>query len=98
MQSHGTARPQAYDSYLRARGYLQGYDQPENLDDAIAALRRSLEADPKFVLAYAALGQAHMYRYAITHLPESVTEAKDACTPAAELDGGEPAGATSLGR
>ncbi len=97
MESHGTTRPQAYDSYLRARGYLQGYDQTENLDNAIAALRRSLEADPKFALAYAALGQAHIHKYAITHLPESVREAKDACTRAAELDGGSPDGEICLG-
>lgn len=96
-QSHGTSQPQAYDWYLRARGYLQDYDRSENLDNAIAALRRSLEADPKFALAYAGLGQAYVYRYAITHLPESVGEAKDACMRAAELDGGSPDGEICLG-
>src|SRR5260370_8518872 len=55
MQSHGTTRPQAYDSYLRARGYLQGYDQTENLDNAIPSLRRSLEPAPNFLLPHSPL-------------------------------------------
>jgi tetratricopeptide (TPR) repeat protein/tRNA A-37 threonylcarbamoyl transferase component Bud32 len=97
MQSHGTMQPQAYVSYLRGRGYLQGYDRSENLDNAIAALRRSLEADPKFALAYAGLGQAYMHRYAIMHRPESIGEAKVACARAAELDGSSPDGEICLG-
>jgi serine/threonine-protein kinase len=97
MQSHGTTRPQAYESYLRARGYLQGYDRIENLDNAVSDLHRSLEADPKFALAYAGLGQAYMYKYALTHRPEFVEHAQDACTRAVELDGSSAEGETCLG-
>jgi serine/threonine-protein kinase len=97
LQSHGTTLPQAYDSYLRARGYLQGYDQIENLDNATAALRHSLEADPNFALAYAGLGQAYIDKFAITHLPESVSQAKDACTRAAQLESSSPDGEICLG-
>jgi serine/threonine-protein kinase len=97
LQSHGTTQPQAYDSYLRARGYLQGYDRPENLDNAISDLRRSLEADPSFALAYAALGQAYIYRYALGHLPEFVRQAQEACTRAAKLEGSSPDGEICLG-
>ncbi|HEY6270805.1 MAG TPA: protein kinase [Terriglobales bacterium] len=97
MQAHGTSQPEAYDSYLRARGYLQGYDRPENLDNAITALHRSVEADPNFALAYASLGQAYMYKYALTHLPELVGQARDVCTRAAELDGSSPDGEMCLG-
>src|SRR5262249_53703760 len=97
MESHGTKQPQAYDSYLRARGYLQDYDRPDNLDNAVAALRRSLEADPKFALAHAGLGQAYVYKYAISHQQESVEEARNACARATELDGSSPDGDICLG-
>lgn len=97
LQSHGTAQPQAYDSYLRARGYLLGYDRPENLDNAIANLGRSLEADPNFALAYAGLGQAYIFKYALTHLPEFVRQAQEACTRAAKLNSASPDGEICLG-
>jgi eukaryotic-like serine/threonine-protein kinase len=97
LQAHGTNQPQAYDSYLRARGYLQDYDRPDSLDNAVAALRRSLETDPKFALAYAGLGQAYVHKYAISHQPESVAEARSACARATELDGSSPDGEICLG-
>lgn len=97
MRWHGTTQPQAYDSYLRALGYLQDYDRLENLDKAIAALRGSLEADSKFARAYAGLGQAYIFRYALTNLPESVKEAKDACVRATELEAGSPDGEICMG-
>ena len=97
MESHGTTQPEAYSSYLRGRGYLQDYDRPEKLDDAIAAFRRTLEADPHFALAYAALGQAYIQKYATGHAPESVAAAKDACSRAAELDSGSSDGELCLG-
>ena len=97
MQSHGTTQPRAYDSYLRARGYLQGYDRTQNLDNAIADLGRSVDADPNFALAHAGLGQAYIYKYALTHLPEFVRQAQEACTRAANLDGSSPDGEICLG-
>jgi tetratricopeptide (TPR) repeat protein/tRNA A-37 threonylcarbamoyl transferase component Bud32 len=97
LQAHGTNEPRAYDSYLRARGYLQDYDRPDNLENAVAALRSSLETDPKFALAYAGLGQAYVHKYAISHQPESVDEARSACARATELDGSSPDGEICLG-
>jgi eukaryotic-like serine/threonine-protein kinase len=97
LQFYGTRQPQAYDSYLRARGYLQDYDRLDNLENAVTALRRSLEADPKFALAFAALGQAYVYEYGISHQPESVDKARNACARAAELDRSSPDGEICLG-
>ena len=97
IQSHGTTQPQAYDAYLHGRGYLQDYDLPENLDNAIAAFQRSIQADPKFALAYAGLGQAYNYKYAAVHLPELVNSAKNACSHAVELEGGGADGEICLG-
>lgn len=97
MQSHGTTQPQAYAFYLRASGYLQEYDRPENLDNAIAAFQQGIAADSRFALAYAGLGQAYLRKYDIAHSPDSVTQAQDACTRAAELDSRSPEGETCLG-
>lgn len=97
MESHGTSQPEAYSRYLRGRGYLQDYDRPEKVDDAIAAFRSSLEADPRFALAYASLGQAYMQKYASGHASESVPAAKDACSRAAELDSNSADGEICMG-
>jgi serine/threonine protein kinase/tetratricopeptide (TPR) repeat protein len=97
MASHGTEEPQAYDFYLRGRGYLQEYDRSENLDSAIAAFEESLKADPRFALAYAGLGRAHLQKYAISHAPESVMQAQAACSRAVELDKGAADGEICMG-
>ncbi|HLY92820.1 MAG TPA: protein kinase [Candidatus Angelobacter sp.] len=97
MVAHGTTQPEAYDSYLRGRGYLHESDHPENLDNAIAAFQNSLHQDPGFGLADAALGQAYLKKYAINHLPEAVALAKEACTQAVALDAGGPEGEICLG-
>jgi len=93
----GTALPKAYDSYLRGRGYLQEYDRPESLDNAIVAFQQSLEVDPRFALAYAGLGQAHLQTYAVSRSPESVAQAQDACSRAVELDAGSADGHICMG-
>jgi tetratricopeptide (TPR) repeat protein len=56
-----------------------------------------LEADPNFALAHAGLGQAYIYKYALTHLPEFVRRAQEACTRATNLDGSSPDGEICLG-
>jgi tetratricopeptide (TPR) repeat protein len=97
MQAHGTTQPQAYDFYLRGRGYLQEYDRSESLDNAIAAFQRSLEADPKFALAYAGLGKAYMHKYDRGHLPDLIKQAKVECSTATELDSNIADGEICLG-
>ncbi len=52
-------QPAAYEAYIRGRGYLQEYDKPENIDNAIAEFRRALKTDSNYALAYAALGTAY---------------------------------------
>ena len=42
MEKHGTAQPEAYDHYLRGRGYLQDYDRVDSLENAAAEFQRSL--------------------------------------------------------
>ena len=97
MAAHGTAQPKAYEHYLRGRGYLQAYDRQDSLDAAISEFASSLESDPHFALAHAGMGQAHLYRYTLTHLPASLDAAGIACTRAADLDSRNPDGEICLG-
>jgi eukaryotic-like serine/threonine-protein kinase len=97
MEKHGTTQPEAYDFYLRARGYLQDYDRADSLENAIAGFRRSLEWDPRFALAYAGMGQAFLHKYALAQSPELLEAANDACRRSIQLDPGSPDGEICLG-
>jgi tetratricopeptide (TPR) repeat protein/TolB-like protein len=97
MASHGTGQPQAYEAYLRGRGYLQGYDRLDDLDRAIAAFQSSVTLDPGFAAAFAGLGQAYVYKFDSTHSPESLVAARSACSRAEELNSAIPGGETCLG-
>lgn len=97
MEAHGTVQPEAYEAYLRGRGFLQEYDREENLDRAVAAFESSLKADPKFALAYSGLGQTYYYKYSKTHFPQTLEDAKAACSHAIQLDSGGPDGEFCLG-
>ncbi len=57
------AAPAAYESYLKALGFMQRYDRPGNLDQAISALSTAVSTDPQFALGYAALGEAYRLKY-----------------------------------
>jgi TolB-like protein/Tfp pilus assembly protein PilF len=63
-----TTNPAAYVLYLRAREHFnRAHDQDivsaTELPPTIDLLEQALAADPKFALALAALGEAHMYVY-----------------------------------
>jgi len=57
------SKPEAYASYLRARGYLQEYQKPENIELAVAELRSAVSLDPEYANAYAVLGEAYLRGY-----------------------------------
>jgi eukaryotic-like serine/threonine-protein kinase len=97
MEKHGTTQPEAYDFYLRGRGYLQDYDRVDSLENAAAEFQRSLRLDPRFALAYAGLGQAFLHKYALAHSPESLEAANDACRHSAQLDPSGPDAEICLG-
>ena len=89
----GTGQPEAYDFYLRGRGYLQDYQKPENIASAIEVFQRALDRDPKYGLAYAGLGESYWQKYELTHERQWVTKALEACQRA----GPTGAGLTCLG-
>src|SRR5262249_2584984 len=53
------ARPNAYESYVRGRGYLWDYRNLDNLDRAAKLFQEAIDQDPKFAEAYASLGEAY---------------------------------------
>ena len=90
--------PAAYESYLRGREYLQRHDKPGNLDSAIQLFETTTRADPKFALAFAALGEAYWDKYTLDNDPRWVQLASAACQRAAELNDQLPAVYVTLGR
>jgi eukaryotic-like serine/threonine-protein kinase len=57
------AAPQGYEYYLKGRGYLLEYQNPENIDAAIQQFEQALKANPNYALAYAGLGEAYWRGY-----------------------------------
>ncbi len=55
----GSVTPAAYESYLKALGFIQRYDKPGNLEAGITALTNAVNSDPHFAVGYTALGEAH---------------------------------------
>jgi len=82
----GTSVPGAYDYYLQGRGYLQNYDKPENLDNAVRVFERALALDPRYARAYAGLGDASWLKYVASKDPQWVGAARQACERALALD------------
>ncbi len=59
LASGETQTPGAYSEYLKGVGYLARYDLSGNVDRAIESLTHATRLDPRYPLAFAALGQAH---------------------------------------
>jgi len=89
--------PSAYDFYLQGRGYLQDYHKPENVESAISVFQRALQADPKFALAYAGLGEAYWRKWYFDRKNEEVQSALDACHKSVQLAPDNAAGHICLG-
>jgi serine/threonine-protein kinase len=82
----GNVAPSAYESYLKALGYMQRYDKPGNLDLAISALNSAVKTDPRFALGYATLGEAYRLKYQTEHHPAWLSEAASYCQKAVQID------------
>jgi serine/threonine protein kinase/tetratricopeptide (TPR) repeat protein len=97
LATHGTQVAAAYGLYLEGTGYLQNYDEPENIDSAISVLRQALTLDPSYALAYAGLGRAYLKKYENTKDTQWVNESREACGKALKLDSKLAAAHTCLG-
>jgi serine/threonine-protein kinase len=96
--SGSSAVPAAYESYLKALGFIQRYDKPGNLDAAIDALQSAVNRDARFAVGYAALGEAYRLKSQVERNPKWLDEATEKCKRAGELDNRLPSVYVTLGR
>jgi eukaryotic-like serine/threonine-protein kinase len=90
--------PAAYESYLKALGYIQRYDKAGNLDLAIAALQSAVQTDRRFALGYAELGEAYRIKNQLDPNPRWIDQVSANCERAVQLDDHLPATYVTLGR
>ncbi len=96
VPTQGT-HPGSYESYLKALGYMQRYDKPGNLDQAITALNSAVQSDPRFALGYATLCEAYRMKYQTENGPAVLDQAAVNCERAVQLDSRLPAVHVTLG-
>lgn len=87
----GSLNPAAYEHYLTALGYMERFDKPGNLDQAITSLQKAIQTDPGFALGYAQLAEAYRLKYIVEQNRHWLDEAQAYCQKAAELDNRVPA-------
>jgi tetratricopeptide (TPR) repeat protein len=93
-----SANPAAYESYLHGLESLQRYDKPENLEAAIQSFQGATQADPRFALGFAALGEAYWDKYQMDGSSQWLDLASAASKRAAELNDQLSAVYITLGR
>ena len=96
--AEGSSSPAAYESYLKALGYMQRYDKPGNLDEAIRALSSAVQTDPQFALGYAGLGEAYRLKLQVDKDPRWTALALGNGSKATELNNRLPSAYVTLGR
>ena len=82
----GRVNPAAYQDYLTALGFMQRYDKPGNLDQAISSLQNAVKTDPGFALGYGELGEAWRLKNATDPNPKWLAEAEANAEKAVQLD------------
>jgi len=93
----GPSSPAAYESYLKALGYVRRYDTPGNLDLAISALNEAVKTDAQFALGYAELGEAYRLKNLLDHNPKWIEQVSTNSTRALQLNDRLPAAYVTLG-
>jgi eukaryotic-like serine/threonine-protein kinase len=89
--------PTAYESYLKALGYMQRYDKPGRPALAIAELNSAIQTNPRFALGYATLGEAYRLKFLMDHDPSSIEASFTNCRKALALDSHLPSVHVTLG-
>ena len=80
-------QPAAYEAYIRGRGYLQAYEKPENISNAVAEFSQAIKIDPNYALAYAGLGNAYWTEFRrLDKGNELVAKASSNCEKALSLN------------
>jgi eukaryotic-like serine/threonine-protein kinase len=59
LRARPDTQPAAYDFYLRGRGYLEDYQNLDNIQNAITQFERAIAVDRNYAPAHAAMGVAY---------------------------------------
>ena len=98
LRSSGSSSvPAAYESYLKALGYIQRYDKP-GTGCCHDALQSAVNRDVRFAVGYAALEEAYRLKYQVDRNLKWLDEATKNCKRAGELDSKLPSVYVTLGR
>jgi serine/threonine protein kinase/tetratricopeptide (TPR) repeat protein len=97
LTTRDTSIAKGKELYLRGRGYFQKHNKAENVDSAIRALEQAVVLDPKYALAYAALGEAYWQRAESNAETQWIDRAQNACKRAVALNASLSSGHTCLG-
>ena len=81
----GTSLLSANALYLEGRGYLQRYENEENVDRAGELFIEALNQDPDFALALVGMGEAYLHKYELSREPRWVKDANNRITRAIEI-------------
>ena len=93
-----TSSGSAYDLYTQARGYLDRYDKPGNVDRALDLLTKAIDKDSHYALAFAAISEAKFWKYGTDHNSKWLEEAQELGQHAIELDKQVPSAHTNLAK
>ncbi len=93
-----TSSAGAYDLYLQARGYLERFDKPGNLDRAVKLLESALNKDARYALAWSALSQANWLQYRASKDSKWLELAQENGLRAIEIDARVPSAHVNLGQ
>jgi len=86
LTAGGTTVPGTYEFYLQGRGYLQRYENAQNVDHAIGLFQRALDQDGRYALAHAGLGEAYWRKYELTKVPQWAELAQASSAKALEFN------------
>ena len=98
LAARNTQSASAYDLYLQGLGYLQNYDQKENIQNAIRVFDNALALDSNFAAAYAGRGDADWQMYENTKDAKWIDTSREDCQRALRLNESLPAAHVCLGR
>jgi len=91
MNAQPTNNPQALSAYWRGQALFERRDVKANLEAAVQSFEEAVKLDPRFALAYAALGELYWAQYRETRDPAWAEKATEAGVTALRLDANEPA-------
>ncbi|MEJ2636586.1 MAG: protein kinase [Calditrichia bacterium] len=97
LRAGNTKVPAAYESYLKALGYLQRYENTKNIQAAINLFEAATVLDSTYALAYAGLGKAFWLMYEASKNSNYVEKAKSSAEKAYSLNEKLPSVNITLG-